>query len=151
MSIPGIGFILASHLLARIGDWRQIQHVQQLASFLGVVPRENSTGVQVQRGSITRSGDARLRGKLIQGAWSAIRQDPELREFYLRIYHRHPRPIAAKKAIVAVSRKLTTRIYSVLHEQRDYVVHPKTDSVPLTEEEAGLPQGMTRRQAEVQE
>ena len=151
MSIPGIGFILASHLLARMGDWRQIQNVQQLSSFLGVVPRENSTGDHVQRGGITRSGDARLRGKLIQGAWSAIRQDPELREFYLRIYHRHPRPIAAKKAIVAVSRKLTTRIYSVLHEQRNYVVHLKTDSVPLNEEETGLPQEMTRRLAEVQE
>ena len=52
MSIPGIGFILASHLLARIGDWRQIQRVQQLSSFLGVVPRENSTGDQVQNGKI---------------------------------------------------------------------------------------------------
>jgi transposase len=151
MSLPGIGFILASHLLARIGDWRQIQNVRQLSAFLGVVPKENSTGDRVQRGSITRSGDSRLRGKLIQGAWAAIRQDPELREFYQRIYQRHPRPIAAKKAIVAVSRKLTTRIYSVLHEQRNYVMRQNTDSVPLTQEETGLPQEMTRRQAEVEE
>lgn len=151
MSIPGIGFILASHLLARIGDWRQIQNARQLAAFLGLVPTENSTGDRVQRGSITRSGDSRLRGKLIQGAWAAVRQDPELREFYRRIYQRHPRPIAAKKAIVAVSRKLTTRIYSVLHEQRNYVMHHKSDSVPLTQEETGLPQETTRRQAEVAE
>jgi transposase len=151
MSIPGIGFILASHLLARIGDWRQIQNVRQLSAFLGVVPIENSTGDCVRRGSITRSGVARLRGKLIQGAWAAIRQDPELREFYRRIYQRHPRPIAAKKAIVAVSRKLTTRIYSVLHEQRNYVMHQKSDSVPLTQEETGLPQEETRRRAEVEE
>jgi len=151
MSIPGIGFILASHLLARIGNWRQIQNVRQLSAFLGVVPKEDSTGDRVRRGSITRSGDSRLRNKLIQGAWAAIRQDPELREFYRRIYHKHPRPIAAKKAIVAVSRKLTTRIYSVLHEQRNYVIRQKSDSVPLTQEETGLPQEMTRRHAEAVE
>ena len=43
-TIPGIGWIVASQLLARIGNWREIQNVRQLAGFLGVVPTENSTG-----------------------------------------------------------------------------------------------------------
>jgi len=81
MSIPGIGWIVASQLLARIGDWREIDNVRQLGSFLGLVPTENSTGDNVDRGSITGLGDGRLRSKLIQAAWSAIRQDAELREF----------------------------------------------------------------------
>ncbi|MFQ5947151.1 MAG: transposase, partial [Anaerolineae bacterium] len=123
-SIPGIGWIVASHLLSRIGDWRQLRHVRQLAAFLGLVSREHSTGEQIHRGSITRTGDARLRNKLIQGAWAAMQRDPELREFYWRIYRRHPRDEAARKAIVAVARKLTTRIYAVLKEQRPYVVRP---------------------------
>lgn len=134
-SIPGIGWIVASHLLARIGDCRQIRNVRQLAAFLGLVPTEHSTGESIQRGAITRSGDSRLRSKLIQSAWSAIRQDPELREFYRCIYQRHPRDRAARKAIVAVARKLTTRIYAVLHEQRPYVIHNKSNSVSLTKEE----------------
>lgn len=132
-SIPGIGWIVASHLLARIGDWRMLKSVRQISAFLGLVPCENSTGDRVNKGSITRSGDARLRGKLIQSAWSAIRKDPELREFYRRIHKRHPRDRAARKAIVAVARKLTTRIYSVLKEQRPYVIRNKEFSVPLRE------------------
>lgn len=129
MTIPGIGWIVASQLLARIGDWRQLRHVRQLAAFLGVVASEHSTGERVQRGAITRTGDARLRNKLIQSAWWAIRHDPELQAFYRRIYGRHPREQAARKAIVAVARKLTTRIYAVLHEQRAYELRAR----PLTQ------------------
>jgi transposase len=140
-SVPGIGWIVASHLLARLGDWRQIGNVRQIAAFLGLVSTEHSTGDQVQRGSITRTGDARLRNKLIQSAWSAIRRDPELREFYRRIYRRHPQSQAPRKAIVAVARKLTTRIYSVLKEQRPFVLRPERNSTPLTPEETAGPRG----------
>ena len=146
MTIPGIGWIVASQLLARVGDYRQIRNVRQLAAFVGLVPTEHSTGDSTVRGSITRLGDSRLRSKLIQGAWSAIRKDPELREFYRSVYQRHPRDRAARKAIVAVARKLTTRIYAVLKEQRPYVIR-EAHSAPLTQEES-VPQGTTRRFAE---
>ncbi len=122
-SIPGIGVITGTHLLARIGDWRHLRNVRQLAAFLGVVASERSTGETIRRGAITHAGDSRLRGKLVQAAWAAIRQDAELREFYQRIYQRHPRDHAARKAVVAVVRKLTTRIYAVLTEQRPYRIH----------------------------
>jgi transposase len=140
-SLPGIGWIVGSHLLARLGDWRLIDNVRQMAAFLGLVSTEHSTGDDVERGSITRAGDARLRNKLIQSAWTAIRKDPELREFYRRIYQRHPRDRAARKAIVAAARKLTTRIYAVLKEQRSYVLRPETHSAPLTAEETACPRG----------
>lgn len=148
MSIPGIGWIVASHLLARIGDWRQIGNVRQLAAFLGLVPREHSTGESINRGAITRSGDGRLRSKLIQSAWSAIRKDPQLRQFYQRVLKKHPLDRGPRKAIVAVARKLTTRIYSVLHEQRPYAVRNEVLSSSLTEEKTAPPQGTTRRSAE---
>lgn len=121
-SIPGIGWITGTHLLARIGDWREMGNVRQLGAYLGLTQRENSTGLDVNRGSITRTGDSRLRNKLIQCAWMAIRKDPELDEFYQRIYQRHPKPAAAKKAIVAVARKMTMRIHAVLRHQRPYEV-----------------------------
>ena len=44
MSVSGIGQIVASQLLARIGDWRELRNVRQLGAFLGLVPTENSTG-----------------------------------------------------------------------------------------------------------
>jgi transposase len=121
-TMPGIGWITASHLVARIGDWRNMHNVRQLGAFLGCVPIEHSTGDVVNRGPISRTGDTRLRNKLVQAAWVAIRRDPELRAFYQRIWQRHPKDRAAKKAIVAVTRKLTTRIYAVLHGQRPYVI-----------------------------
>ena len=147
MSIPGIGWIVASQLLARMGDWRQIDSVRQLGSFLGLVPTEDSTGDTVERGSITRVGDGRLRSKLIQAAWSAIRQDTELREFYRSVCRRNGPGKGPRIAIVAVARKLSTRVYAVLKNQRPYIIREQVHSAPLTQEET-LPQGTTRRCAE---
>lgn len=140
-SISGIGSIVATHLVARLGDPALITNVRQIAGFLGLVSSEHSTGEKQKRGPITRAGDSRLRNKLIQSAWTAIKKDPELRAFYQRIYHRHPKKVAARKAIVAVARKLTTRIYIVLKEQRPYVVRPDITAAPLTAEETADPRG----------
>lgn len=134
-SLPGVGTITATHAVARLGDWRQIKDVRQIAGFLGLVSSEHSTGDKEQRGEITRIGDQRLRNKLIQCAWVAINKDPELRAFYRRIYERHPKKVAARKAIVAVARKLTTRMYAVLKQQRPYVIGEDNATAPLTAEE----------------
>jgi transposase len=150
MTIPGIGWIVASQLLARIGDWRELKNVRQLAGFLGLVPTEHSTGDRTDRGSITHSGDGRLRSKLVQASWSAIRQDGELRDFFRSICHKHPRHQGPRVAIVAVARKLSVRISVVLMKQRPYEVRQKVHSAPLTQEETS-PQGTTRREPEAGE
>lgn len=120
LSVPGIGSVVAMHLLSRIGDWRHLKNVRQLGKFFGLIPSEHSTGERVNRGEITRMGDRFARSLLIQAAWKAIKKDPELQNFYLRIYNRNPKQIAAKKAIVAVARKLTVAVYTVLANQRSY-------------------------------
>jgi transposase len=138
-SLPGVGTITATHAVARLGDWRLITKVTQIAGFLGLVSSEHSTGDKENRGEITRIGDQRLRNKLIQCAWTAIRKDPELRTFYRQIYERQPKKVAARKAIVAVARKLTTRMYAVLKQQRPYVIRGDSSIAPLSAEEtAGL-------------
>ena len=144
-SLPGIGWIVASQLMARVGDWRQIKNIRQLPAFLGLVPTENSTGERTERGSITRSGDGRLRSKLIQASWSAIRQDGELREFFRTVAKKHPRHLGSRVAIVAVAHKLCVRASVVLMKQRPYEVRQKVQSAPLTQEET-VPQGTTRRE-----
>jgi len=147
VSVSGIGQIVASQLLARIGDWRELKNVRQLGGFLGLVPSEYSTGERTDRGSITHSGDPRLRSKLIQAAWSAIRKDGELREFFRSVCQTHARPVASRVAIVAVARKLTVLVSVVLMKQRPYVVRKKVHSAPLTQEET-VPQRTPRRHAE---
>lgn len=121
-SIPGIGGITASQLIAHIGDWRHLKRPNQIGAFLGMVPSENSTGDNIDRGKITKLGDRRLRNKLIQCAWIAISKDKELFDFYQRIYKTHNKKFASRTAIVAVARKLTTRIFAVLTEQRKYEI-----------------------------
>jgi transposase len=144
-SIPGIGLTSAAVVLARMGDWRYTHNVRQLGSFLGLVPREQSTGLTVRRGSITRAGHHVTRNKLIQCAWIAIRRDPELQSFYEHLRARSGKDAGAKKAIVAVARKLTTRIYAVLRNQRPYVLRTNTAHHAMPPDTAHTPQGTTRR------
>jgi transposase len=123
ISIPGIGLITALSLLGRIGDPRNLKNVRELSAFVGLVPTERSTGDQVNRGPITHLGNRILRSLLIEAAWSAIRKDKELNQFFHRVKNRHHPKVGSRKAIVAVARKLTQRIYRVLKEQRVYSVH----------------------------
>lgn len=121
MSLPGIGVTIAIYLLSRIGDWRLLRNSRQLPAFFGLIPSEHSTGEKVNRGPITRMGDRLGRSLLIEAAWVAIRKDNELMQCYLRIFNANNRDKdASKQAIVAVARKLTTRMYAVLKQQRPY-------------------------------
>lgn len=146
-TVPGVGWIVATQLLARLGDWRELRPGREVAGFVGVVPRERSTGETIARGAITHTGEGRLRSKLVEAAWTAIRQDGELREFFRTVARRHPRDRAARVAIVAVAHKLAVRLAVVLRQQRPYVQRATVPSAPLTPVEM-RPPGTTRRQAE---
>ena len=60
-SLPGIGEIIATHLVARLGDPELVTNVRQIAGFLALVSSEHSTGDKQNRRAITRAGDYRLR------------------------------------------------------------------------------------------
>ncbi|MDM7912242.1 MAG: IS110 family transposase [Methanotrichaceae archaeon] len=120
MSMPGVGWVIASAVVARVGDPRLLGRSEEMASFLGLVPRESSTGDHDGRGHITKGGDAHLRAQLVQGAWTAIRIDEELGEFYRRVLGSHSRRGGAGVAIVAVARKMAIRMSCLLKERREY-------------------------------
>jgi transposase len=122
MSLPGVGWIVASYAVARIGDWRLLGTSMQTASFFGLTQREDSTGEGSDRGAITKAGDPVMRSLLIQAAWAAIRKDEELRGFYKRVVAGHGRDKAARIAIVAVAHKLACRLHCVLKERRCYQI-----------------------------
>ena len=122
-STPGVGFITATTALANIGDPKNLQNVQELGGFFGLTPREHSTGDNISRGSITHLGNQVMRALLVEAAWVAIRKDQQLNQFYHRIKAKHHPQFAARKAIIAVARKLTQIIYCVLKEQRNYIQH----------------------------
>jgi len=123
ISVPGIGFVTAVTFFAKSGDPVNLVNPREIAGFVGLAPTEHSTGDTENRGPISHLGDHGLRSLFIEAAWVAIRHDIVLRQFYHRIVRRnHPRG-AAQKAIVAVARKLTERLYRVLKDQRKYVAH----------------------------
>jgi transposase len=127
MSLPGVGWIVASYAVARIGDWRLLGASPEMASFFGLTQQEDSTGDQAQRGPITKAGDPVMRSLLIEGAWTAIRTDAQLRHFYERVKASHAKDKAARIAIVAVARKLACRLHCVLKERREYQIHAQEE------------------------
>ena len=73
-TIPGIGPITASALAASITDPEVFKNGRELAAWIGLVPRQNSTGGKQRLGKISKQGDQYLRWLLVAGARSVIRQ-----------------------------------------------------------------------------
>ena len=71
--IPGIGPVGATALVAEIGDWNAFSSGRSLAAWIGLVPKQNSTGGKDRLGSITKQGNRYLRWLLVVGAMAVIR------------------------------------------------------------------------------
>jgi transposase len=72
-SIPGVGVITASALVATVGDARQFRSGREFAAWIGLVPRQHSSGGKPRLGGISKRGDGYLRRLLIHGARTVIR------------------------------------------------------------------------------
>ncbi|MBN8905092.1 MAG: IS110 family transposase [Rhodospirillales bacterium] len=72
-AIPGIGPITASAIVATVGDARQFESARHFAAWLGLVPKQNSTGGKQRQGGISKQGDGYLRRLLVVGATAVIR------------------------------------------------------------------------------
>lgn len=73
LEIPGVGPLTASALLATVGDAQQFKNGRQMAAFLGLVPRQHSSGGKQKLLGIHKRGDSYLRGLLVHGARSVLR------------------------------------------------------------------------------
>lgn len=120
LSIPGIGVVSAMTVLTEIPDLAaRFPNAKGLASFLGLAPREHSSGQTTRRGGISRTGNEAVRAMLVQAAWRAKRHDPKLEQIYQNIRARRGRH-GAKVAIVAVARHLAVAIRAVLRDGTVY-------------------------------
>ncbi len=73
MTIPGIGFRVATRLVASVGDARTFENGRQMAAWVGLVPRQWSTGGKTKLLGISKRGDSHLRSVLIHGARAVLR------------------------------------------------------------------------------
>jgi transposase len=117
MTIPGVSSVVASTILASIGDIRRFPTPEKLSSYFGLTPRIRQSGDHPARhGRITRQGNSDARRMLVEAAWSAKLAPGPLRAFFTRIQKKRGAPAA----VVATARKLTVMIWHVLSSEQDY-------------------------------
>ncbi len=130
MTQPGVGPITAMAFVLTMGDVQRFPRGKQVASYLGLIPREYSSGEHRRYGSISKQGNRFMRMLLVEAAQCAVRYDPGFRNEYLHRCHRKAKGVAK----VAAARKLAIRLYWMLRTNTGYpgVVRAESSSrVPL--------------------
>lgn len=116
MTQPGVGPVTALAFILTIGDVLRFRCSKQVSSYLGMIPRERSSGGKQRMGAISKQGNRLLRTLLVEAAQSVVRYNPDFRKEY---QHRcHPKHRAVAK--VAAARKLAVRLFWMLRTQRPY-------------------------------
>src|ERR1700739_614112 len=111
---PGVGPVTALAFTLTMGPAERFCSGKQVASYLGLIPSEHSSGGRQQRLRHTsKQASPFLRGLLVEAAQSAVRQEPEMRRAYQRLAQRKCRALAK----VAMARKLAVRLYWMLRLQ----------------------------------
>ena len=118
--VPGVGPITATALAATIPDAKAFRSAREFAAWLGLVPRQSSSGGRERRGGITRMGHAYLRRLLVLGAQAVLRQaarGPDHATPWLsRLLREKPRKVAA----VALANKTARIVWALLARGEAY-------------------------------
>ena len=113
---PGVGPLTALGFVLIIGKAERFQCGKQVASYLGLVPAEESSGNQRRLGHITKQGSSMLRFLLVEAAQVTVRSLPEWRSRYFHLMMRRGRKIAK----VAMARRLAVRLYWMMRQGSEY-------------------------------
>jgi transposase len=130
-SIPGVGLLTATALVALVGDVQRFANGRRLASYLGLTPREHSSGLRRRLGKISKRGDRYLRTLLIHGARSALLaarrlpQPDRLQAWALQVQKLR----GSNKAAVALANKMARIVWAVWSRQVEY----SSAAVPVCE------------------
>jgi transposase len=116
MTQPGVGPITALAFVLTMGDVSRFSRGKQVASYLGLIPREYSSGGHQRLGSISKQGSSFLRMLLVEAAGIAVRCDAGFRQEYLHRCHTKAKGVAR----VAAARKLAIRLYWMLRTKTGY-------------------------------
>jgi transposase len=113
---PGVGSLTALAFVLIIGRAERFQCGKQIASYLGLVPSEESSGDRRRLGHISKQGNTLLRFLLVEAAQVTVRSLPEWRSKYFHLAMRRGRKIAK----VAMARKLAIQLYWMMRKEWDY-------------------------------
>jgi transposase len=119
-AIPGVGPLIATALVASIPDARVFRSGRDLSAWIGLVPKQNSTGGKERLGSISKAGNRYLRSLLVVGALSVIRRAQQLG------YTRHPWLVklmerrSVKIAAIALANKIARIAWAMMTRNESY-------------------------------
>jgi transposase len=117
--MPGVGMAIALNVALRV-DATQFKSGRHFAAWIGIVPRERSTGGKQRMGGISRAGNERLRQLLVLGATAVIRHAkpgrPGVSAWLLKLLERKPRKVAA----VALANKMARILWAMLTSGSTY-------------------------------
>ena len=126
MEQPGVGRVTALMFVLTIGPVERFRRSKQVVSYLGLNPRESSSGGRQRLGAISKQGNSMARYLLVEAAQTAARYDEELRRDYQRLKFRR----GAAVAKVAIARKLAVRLYWKLRKQNSAVPPTRMQGSP---------------------
>ena len=120
---PGVGPITALTFRAVLDDVGRFDDARSVAAYLGLVPKEDSSGARQRKGAITKAGPSGLRSLLIQASWVVWRQRKTggaLHAWVERLAARRGKRVA----VVALARRLGRILYAMWRDEKDYRVQP---------------------------
>ena len=116
--MPGIGKTIAMAILLELFEMGRYKRFSNLASYVGLIPTEHSSGEKQHLGRMTKRSKSQLRTLLIEAAWIAIRKDEAFKTYYKSLLER----MQPQEAIIRCAKKLLRRIYYLLTTGKEYQV-----------------------------
>jgi transposase len=113
---PGVGPVTALATEVFLGDAQRFENGKAVASYIGMIPCEHSSGKRQRLGKMSKEGNSLLRYLWTEAVMHAVRKDPELKRFYRRKLIQK----GMGKARIAAARKLGIRLWIMMRDQIDY-------------------------------
>jgi transposase len=119
-TVPGVGALAASALVATVGDAQQFRSGREMAAWLGLVPLQKSSGGRQVLGRISKRGDSYLRGLLYMGAMSVLRGGDHSKHYVVRWAAGLAKRKSYRLASVALANKLARIAWAVLAKGENF-------------------------------
>jgi len=113
----GVGPVTAMAVVLTVGPVERFASARKVASYVGLIPAEYSSGARQRLGHITKEGNTFLRWVLVEAATVAVRHDPAMKQMYWRLVERRGKSIAK----VAMARRLLVRLYWMLRRRKQAI------------------------------
>ena len=120
LSMKGIGVVTGATFLGEIGDPMRFANARQIARLAGYSLIEDSSGKSKSGTKISKRGRKGLRSVLYQMAFTMVGKNAEMKTLYKHLTTRKKNPLKKKQALVVISKKIITIIYSMIKKQENY-------------------------------